>query len=484
MRSLGLAPATAESCWSRLSEETWYHSKPGEAKAYRDTMKRRIILLLLLIIVGGTLAGTWWWTRTWPGQVIQLLVGVGLDADQAEEFVYWLGGKVEPEEGQPLEISGSIEGVDVAIVSEFGGQIVGLHADEGDTVQDGQVLVELDTSLLYAQMAQAQAAVAAARANLANVEAGTHPGEIMAAEAALQQATVKQTAAETAWQDALAILDNPQSIDLQLVQAQAAVDLAVEQIQQAEAQLATAEVQRDRYRAQGSMEEKWLYAIYNYQVEAAHAAVGAAKAKREGTEQTLAGLRALRDHPLAVVSPVHLAEAQYKISVAGVAVAQATLDELKAGPTPEQVAVAQAKVDQAESAVSALRTQISKMALHSPIAGIVTSCSTHSGEAAVAGAILLTVANLDEVRLTLYVPEDELGRVFLGQEAEVQVDSFPGQVFTGTVAYISPQAEFTPKNVQTEKERINMVFAVRVHLPNPDHLLKPGMPADAVLRDH
>ena len=444
-------------------------------------MKRRSILLLLFITVGGVLAGGWWWMRTWPEQAVQLLAGTGLDADQAKEFVYWLGGQAELEEEQALVISGSIEGVEVTIVSEFGGQIIGLHAEEGDSVQDGQVLVELDTSLLYAQMAQAEAAVGAAEANLENVKAGTHPAEIMAAEAALQQAIVKQTAAEAAWKDGLAILDNPQEIDAQVAQAQTAVDLAVAQIQQAEAQVASAEVERDRYRAQGSMEEKWFYAIYNYQVEAARAAVDAAKAKRKGADETLAALKALREHPLAIASQVHLAEAQYKVAVAGVAVARAKVDELKAGPTPEQMAVAEARVAQAESAVSALRTQINKMTLHSPIAGIVTSCSAHSGEAAVAGAILLTVANLDEVRLTIYIPEDELGRVYLGQEAEVQVDSFPGRVFTGTVAYISPEAEFTPKNVQTEKERVNMVFAVRVHLSNPDHLLKPGMPADAVL---
>ena len=446
-------------------------------------MKRRIIPLLLLITIGGVLAGGWWWLHTWPEQAIQLLVGAGVDADQAEEFVGWLGGHAELEEEQALVISGTIEGVEVTIVSEFGGQIVGLHAEEGDNVQDDQVLVELDTSSLYAQMGQAEAAVIAAEANMANIKAGTHPAEIMAAEAAFQQAIAKQAAAEAAWKDALAILENPQEIDAQIVQAQTAVDLAVVLIQQAEAQLATAEVERDRYRAQGSMEEKWFYTIYNYQVEATRAAVDAAKAKRKGADETLAALKALRDHPLAMVSQVHLAEAQYKVAVAGVAVAGAKVDVLKAGPTPEQMAVAAARVAQAESAVSALQTQINKMTLRSPIAGIVTSSSAHTGEAAVAGAILLTVANLDEVRLTIYIPEDELGRVYLGQDVEVQVDSFPGQVFTGTVAYISPEAEFTPKNVQTEKERVNMVFAVRVHLPNADHLLKPGMPADAVLHD-
>jgi HlyD family secretion protein len=128
-----------------------------------------------------------------------------------------------------------------------------------------------------------------------------------------------------------------------------------------------------------------------------------------------------------------------------------------------------------------LQIQIDKTTLRAPIGGVVTSRSTHQGEAALAGATLLTIANLDEVKLTIYVPEDELGRVYLGQQVGVQVDSFPGRVFTGTISYISQQAEFTPKNVQTEKERVNMVFAVRVRLPNPAHLLKPGMPADAVL---
>jgi multidrug resistance efflux pump len=147
----------------------------------------------------------------------------------------------------------------------------------------------------------------------------------------------------------------------------------------------------------------------------------------------------------------------------------------------EEVVVAEALVAQAEAAGAILDAQREKMTLRSPIDGMVTSRSAHEGEVAMAGATLLTIANLDEVDLTIYIPEDELNRVYLGQEVGVQVDSFPGQVFTGSVSYISQQAEFTPKNVQTEKERVNMVFAVRVRLPNPEHLLKPGMPADALI---
>jgi multidrug resistance efflux pump len=217
-------------------------------------------------------------------------------------------------------------------------------------------------------------------------------------------------------------------------------------------------------------------------VEAAQAALAAAKENKSGAEQVLAALKALRANPLAIASQVHLAEAQYELAVAAVAVAEAQHHEVKAGPTPEEILVAEALVAQAQAAVNALQTQIEMLTLHSPIGGLVTGRSTHAGEVALPGATLLTIANLDEVRLTVYVPEDELERVYLGQAVEVEVDSFPGQVFSGTVTYISQQAEFTPKNVQTEKERVNMVFAVKVVLPNPGHLLKPGMPADAILR--
>jgi HlyD family secretion protein len=169
------------------------------------------------------------------------------------------------------------------------------------------------------------------------------------------------------------------------------------------------------------------------------------------------------------------------MAAAAVGVASAYVDELKAGPRPAEVAVAEAQIVQAQAAVSALDAQIAKMTLRAPLDGVVTSRSVHTGEAAVPGATLLTIANLDEVTLTIYVPEDELGRVYLGQEVEVQVDSFPGRPFPGTVSHISQRAEFTPKNVQTEEERVNMVFAVKVRLSNAGHLLKPGMPADAYI---
>jgi len=444
-------------------------------------MKRRIGLILLLLLIGAALAACWWWARSAPEQARRFLIDRGLAADRAAQAVSWAGSQPATQAPTALRASGSLEGDEVAIVSEFGGRITSLDAIEGDEVRVDQVLVELDASTLQAQMAQAKAAVAAADANLDSVKAGTHPAEILGAQAAVQQAIAQRDAAKTAWNSAQAILDNPQEIDAQIAQAQAAVKLAAVQIEQAQAQIAAAEAERDRYRAQSSLEEKGLYQVYQYQVEAAQAALEAAKADKAGADRTLAALQALRDNPLALASQVHLAEQQHYIAAAGVTVAQAKLAELEAGPTPEEIAVAEAQVAKAQAAVTGLQIQLDKRTLRSSIDGVVTSRAAHAGEAAVAGTTLLTVANLDEVRLTIYIPEDKLGRVYLGQQVQVEVDSFPGRAFPGVVCYISPEAEFTPENVQTEKDRVNMVFAVRIRLSNPDHLLKPGMPADVVI---
>jgi HlyD family secretion protein len=444
-------------------------------------MKRAVVVLLILAIVGGALAARWW-AQTGPAQVVAFLSSGGLQRDRAEQWVAWLGGQEGADEEDVLVASGSIEGVEVAIVSLFDGRIAQIYAGEGDEVQAGRPLVQLDTRLLEAQLAQGRAAVAAAEANLANVRAGTMPAEILAAQAAVDQAVAERDAAETAWQGTQAILADPQEIDAQIVQAQAALDVARVQVERAEAQIAAAEAERFQYRAQGSMEEKWLYRVYDYQVRGAEAGLAAAKAERQAAQDRLAALQALRDNPLAISSQVHQAEARYRVAAEGVDVAEAKLAELRAGPSPEALAVAEARVAQAQAGVDGLQTQLDMMTLSSPMPGIVSSRSAAVGEPALAGNTLITVSNLDEVRLTIYVPEAELGWVYLGQQVEVRVDAYPDRAFAGTVAFIAQEAEFTPRNVQTEEERVNMVFAVRVHLPNPERLLKPGMPADAYLR--
>jgi multidrug resistance efflux pump len=144
------------------------------------------------------------------------------------------------------------------------------------------------------------------------------------------------------------------------------------------------------------------------------------------------------------------------------------------------MAVADAWVEEARAALGAIEAQIERMTIAAPIDGIVLEQTVHVGELAAPGVPLITLANLDVVELTVYVPEDQFDEVSLNQQVQIRVDSFPGQTFEGAVVRIADEAEFTPRGVQTREERVNLVFAVKIQIENPDHVLKPGMPADAV----
>src|SRR5581483_10838127 len=126
------------------------------------------------------------------------------------------------------------------------------------------------------------------------------------------------------------------------------------------------------------------------------------------------------------------------------------LDLVRAGARAEQIQAAEAQLAQARAAQRQIEVQIGKATLTAPRAGLVLSRSLHQGEQASPGGVILTIGALDSVRLTLYIPETEIGRVRQGQQAQVAVDSFPGRVFAGTVTFIAQEAQFTPRNVQTK----------------------------------
>ncbi len=126
-----------------------------------------------------------------------------------------------------------------------------------------------------------------------------------------------------------------------------------------------------------------------------------------------------------------------------------------------------------------LQLQAQDYTLRSPVAGIVTRLPAHLGELAVPGQVLLAVSDLSTLKLTLYVRQAELARVAVGQAIEVTADPYPDRRFRGTVTSINQHAEFTPRNVQTQSDRLNLVFGVQATVSNPDRALKPGMPVDA-----
>lgn len=347
-----------------------------------------------------------------------------------------------------LTASGTIEATDVVIAPEQGGRVVGVLAAAGENVTAGQPLVQLDTTLLEGQLAQAQAQLAAAQANYAMLAAGPTAAQLSAAETAVTR-------------------------------AQAQLDAVTEQRDEVETQLADVEEQIADLQRQ--------IAETTAQLQGAQATLqgtGAAEAQTAVTQaqSALAGLNAqlamAQQLQTALTSQRQLLNSQITVAESGVDAAQAQLDLLAAGARPEQLAAAQAQVDAVQATVNLLETQIGRQTLTAPMDGVVLARAVQPGEVAMPGAALLVIGELGDLAITVFVPEDRYGRIQLGQEATITVDSFPGETFTGTVRRIADRAEFTPRNVQTAEGRASTVFAIELAISDGAGKLKPGMPAD------
>lgn len=207
--------------------------------------------------------------------------------------------------------------------------------------------------------------------------------------------------------------------------------------------------------------------------------VNAAGAEKEGAQASLNLLYDQYNRPLELQAQADQAVAALAQTEAQVDAARAQVDALQAGATPEQIAILEAQVEQARAALETLLTQRAQMEIVAPSDGVVVDVPVHVGEVAARGATLVAVADLRTVQLTVYLPETQVGQVRVGESVRVVVDSFPGRTFPGTVVHIADSAEFTPRNIATEEERVNLVYAVEIELENDDGSLKPGMPADA-----
>jgi len=370
---------------------------------------------------------------------------------------------------EPLHASGTVAAREVRLASELGGRIAVVHVRSGSAVHAGDVLVEMDRTPWELQLAQAQAALATARADLAAAQAGPRPEEVAAAKAALALAQAQADGARSAWQSAEDVLQHPYQLDAQIADARTQLALAGQAVQKADSEMRGIHRLRDASDPNGP----------GFAVKAADEAYAAAQADEKTAQVYLEQLEAIRQQPLGYIAQAHAAEGQYQVAQAGVAVAQARLDDLLAGPTPQKVAVAQAAVHQAEAQVHVLEVQLAKASLKSPLTGVVLHQDLQAGEVAAPAATILTLADLSEVTLRVYVPENRIGQVQLGQAVQVAVDSYPGRSFAGRVAHIGDEPQYTPRNVATAEGRLNTFYIVEIHLPNPEGLLKPGMPADA-----
>jgi HlyD family secretion protein len=394
----------------------------------------------------------------------------------------------------PLQASGVIAASEIALSSLHAGTVRadGLYVAEGDAVQAGQELVALDTTLLDAQTELAEAQLAVAQAALQQLQAGARPGVVAAATQRLEQAHTAQAAAVQSLADARAQRDEPQELDMQIAVGVEQVEAARQRLNSAVALKDAAEVGKEALQYAEDQIRDWSYpvpppgipselkpALWDWW--AAWAGVNAAQASLEDAQAQLAHWRAVREEPQDLIGQVLAAEASLGQANAAVVAAQAQLDAYRAGASAEQLEVARARVGQAQTAWEALLAQRDEWVIRAPVSGTVLSRAVHGGEVIAAGSTVLSLADLSQVKLTVYVAEDRLGEVALDQPVQVTADAFPGRIFAGRVTHIADQAQYTPRNVATQDERVSTVYAVEILLPNDQGLLRPGMSADATL---
>lgn len=249
--------------------------------------------------------------------------------------------------------------------------------------------------------------------------------------------------------------------------------LAETRVQEAVAALATA---RARYAeaAGGTRDEV---------IRQARAALDQARVQREAAARELGRIQALVSGGAATAAQLDQAGDRLRAADQALAAAQAAYDQARAGATRAALDVLQRTVEQAEAAVKLARLQADLYTVRAPLGGVVSAELAHPGEVVAPGAPLVEIVDTRRLWVRVYIPETDLVRLRTGQAAEVRVDGLPDRRFPATVQWIAPEAEFTPRNVQTPSERTRIVFAVKVAVTDPEGLLKPGLPADVTFLD-
>ncbi len=405
-----------------------------------------------------------------------------------------------------LSGSGTLSALKVSVVPEVSGKIVNINVEEGSQVKAGDVLIQIEDDVFAAQKDQADAAVAVAEATLSAAQAqlayvksqyelaldGARFSDLQSRQSAWSQPTSEDfkpvwyytkaeqiAAAEKALDATLEKLEERHAMlenELEKAGAKSFVDL---EFKLAEAQTRLTIANITFATAQASTDEHLKEAAENAQDLAQSAFDNALKLYNDALSTSAA------EDVLNARAEVAVAQSSYDS-------AQDLLMSLRTGEESGQVKVAQNAVIQAEAAIeqaeagllqakaaqTLAQLQQDRTQIKAPIDGIVLTRNVELGDIAVAGGSVMTIAEMSELDLIIYVPETWYGQLKLSQEVEIKVDSFPNEVFKGKVVKIADQAEFTPRNVQTADGRATTVYAVRIVVPNPQLRLKPGMPAD------
>ena len=363
-------------------------------------------------------------------------------------FAYINWWQTEPLPDGLIQANGRIEGDHITVASKFAGRIADLVAREGDDVEPGQTLVQLDDKQLSARVDQAKQAVVAceARINAARAKITSLDAEIKAARSALDVFR-KEVPLSIA------------SAEANLTHAQAV----------AASTKSTEEHAHDDY-----VRHKKLYS-------------SKAVAKHEFEEMQLTWTTARNESTVASAAVTKATQllAESKLGEDRIRSKENDIEALVAGRAEAVAAEAEcvALKAQAEAALAEQQSVLEDLTIVAPSKGLITTRVADKGEVIAAGSPLFSLIDLDQLYLKVYISEPNIGKVRIGLKAKIYTDTFPDRPFDATVGYISSRAEFTPKEVQTPDERVKLVYAVKLYLDeNPDHCLTPGMPADAIIR--
>ena len=341
-----------------------------------------------------------------------------------------------------IKVSGNFEVTQAEVSFKISGKVEARFVDEGDRVRVGQPIAKLEARDILEEVALRRAEVEAARAQLMELERGFRPEEVAQAEAVVERA--RAHLAE------LLAGSRPQEIEA------------------AEASLRRARAELERWRSDHERQRQLFQrgVISAREYESVLAAYRVAEAQVREVEERV---KLVREGP----RKEQIAQAR-----AALKEAQERLAMLREGPRKETIEAARARLEGAKAALAASETRLSYTTVTSPLNGIVLSKNVEPGEYVAPGTPVVTIGDLENIWLRAYIDEPDLGKVKLGQRVRIRTDTYPEKRYEGRISFISSQAEFTPKNVQTERERVKLVYRIKVDVPNPTMELKPGMPAD------
>jgi len=337
-----------------------------------------------------------------------------------------------------LRVTGQIQGKAVHAGSRVGGRVTEVQVEEGDFVQAGDVLVRLDDAEAQAMVSAAAAKLAACEAALAKLEAGATEEQLRQAEAAARAAEEQYRLVEK----------GARSEEVRA--AKAALDAA-------KSQWDTAKVEFDR------VDRLLKQAIATQsQFDQAQMALETAEAQhraaREKYELVLSGAR---------TEEIAMAEAAFDR-------AAAALDELRRGARAEDLAAARAARDAAQADLDRANVALREMSIIAPQNGRVESVDVRRGDLIKPGPAV-RIMDPDDLELVIYVSAAMLGHVAVGQKVARTTDVYGEQTFEGTVTYIASEGEYTPRNLQTQEERVQQVFGVKIKLDSAGGKLRAGM---------